>query len=37
MEMENLEKRTGTADASITNRIQEMEENHRHRRYHRIN
>lgn len=26
LEMENLEKRTGTADVSITNRIQEMEE-----------
>ena len=26
LEMENLGKRTGTTDASITNRIQEMEE-----------
>ena len=26
LEVENLGKRTGTTDASITNRIQEMEE-----------
>lgn len=38
LEMENLGKRTGTTDAIITNRIQEIErENLRHRSYHRRN
>ena len=35
LEMENLGKRTGTTDTSITNRIQDMEEIFRHRKYHR--
>jgi predicted nucleic acid-binding Zn-ribbon protein len=35
--MENLGKRSGAADASITNRIQEIEENLRHIRYNKIN
>ena len=32
LEMENLGKRSGVIDASITNRVQEIEE---YRRYHR--
>jgi hypothetical protein len=35
LEMENLGKRSGATDASITNRIQEIEENLRCRIYHR--
>ena len=35
MELENLGKRLEVTDASITNRIQEIEENLRCRRYHR--
>jgi hypothetical protein len=36
MEANNLGKRSGAKDTSITNRIQEVEEkNLRHRRYHR--
>jgi predicted nucleic acid-binding Zn-ribbon protein len=34
LEMESLGKRLGITDASITNRIQEIEENLRCRRYH---
>ena len=40
LEMENLGKRTGTTDTSITNRIQEMEERIsglHNRRYNRRN
>jgi hypothetical protein len=33
LKMENLGKRSGVTDASITNRIQEREERIRHRRY----
>jgi hypothetical protein len=36
LELENLEKRSGAIDASITNRIQKIRrENLRGRRYHR--
>ena len=35
LEIENLGKRSGVIDASITNRIQEIERNLRGRRYHR--
>jgi hypothetical protein len=35
LEMENLGKRSRVIDARITNRIQEIEENLRCRRYHR--
>jgi hypothetical protein len=32
--MENIGRRSGTTDARITNRIQELEENLWHKRYH---
>jgi phage regulator Rha-like protein len=35
LEVEKLGKKSGTIDASIINRIQEMEETLRYRRYHR--
>ena len=35
LEIENLGKRSGVIDARITNRIQEIKENLRCRRYHR--
>jgi hypothetical protein len=35
MEIETLGKKSGTIDVSISNRIQEMEENLRCRRFHR--
>jgi hypothetical protein len=35
LEIENLGKKSGAIDASITNRIQEMEENLRCRRFYR--
>ena len=35
LEIETLGKKSGTIDASISNRIQEMEENLRCRRFHR--
>jgi hypothetical protein len=35
LEMENLGKRSGAADVSIINRIEWIEENLRHRVYHR--
>jgi hypothetical protein len=35
LEIENLGKKSGAMDASITNRIQEIKENLRCRRYHR--
>ena len=37
LEIETLGKKSGTIDASITNRIQEIEENLRHIRYNKIN
>ena len=37
LEMKNLGKRTETTDASITKRMQEMEENIWYRRYNIIN
>jgi hypothetical protein len=37
LEMEDLRKKTGTTDTSITNRTQKMEESVRHKRYNRRN